>query len=100
MIIIGLIVATVIALAIYIIAGKFSVKGKKSEDKLSPYACGEKYPPYTKPLRINLYRFAVAFTVLDVITIMLMLYPGVESYLYLVLCVIISLVSLLVILGE
>ena len=68
-------IALLIAIAIYLIGGRFSVKGKQSKGKLSPYSCGEDFP-YEGELRVNLERFfiyAVYFLIFDVVAFMLVI---------------------------
>jgi len=68
-------IALLLTILIYLLGGKYSAKGRKSEDKLSPYSCGEDLP-YEGELRVNLERFfiyAVYFLIFDVIAFTLVI---------------------------
>jgi len=63
------VIALLLALAIYWVGGRYSVKGKRSRGKLSPYSCGEDLP-HKGELRVNLEQFiiyAVYFLIFDVV---------------------------------
>ena len=65
--------AFIVSILIFWIGGKYSVKGRITKNKVSPYSCGEDLP-YEGNARINLERFfifAVYFLVFDVVAFML-----------------------------
>ena len=62
----------VVALFLYWIGGRVGVKGKKSSDKVSTYACGEDLP--SRQVQVDVERFfiyAVYFLIFDVLAVFL-----------------------------
>lgn len=59
------IISFLIACATYLTGRAIAVKGKKTPDKLEPYACGEDYPPEKFQFRVHLVYYAIFFTLLE-----------------------------------
>jgi len=60
------------AVTIYWVGGGIGAKGKKTEGKLAPYACGESFP--ASKLQVNvedLFLYAMAFLIFDVLAFIL-----------------------------
>ena len=69
------VIALLLTILIYLLGGRYSAKGGRSEGKLSPYSCGEDLP-YEGELRVNLERFfiyTVYFLIFDVVAFMLII---------------------------
>jgi len=60
-----------ISAVIFWIGGKVSPKSKPSEEKLLPYAGGERVEHELVPVSIKLFDYALLFIVFDVISLML-----------------------------
>ncbi|WXG41391.1 MAG: NADH-quinone oxidoreductase subunit A [Candidatus Freyarchaeum deiterrae] len=53
------------ACALYASSRYLAPKGKKSKEKMMAYACGEKYPAEKFQFRLQLFYYAVFFTILE-----------------------------------
>lgn len=62
---IALLISFLSACGLYFSARFLAPKGKKSKDKMMPYACGEKYPAEKFQFRLQLFYYAVFFTILE-----------------------------------
>ncbi len=66
--------ALVVSVILYVIAGRFSARpAKPKPDKYESYACGQKVIAERVPVVIWVFRFAVAFMVIDVVSFIFML---------------------------
>ncbi|MEM3593295.1 MAG: NADH-quinone oxidoreductase subunit A [Candidatus Jordarchaeaceae archaeon] len=61
----ALLISFLSACGLYFSARFLAPKGKKSKDKLMPYACGEKYPAEKFQFRLQWFYYAVFFTILE-----------------------------------
>ncbi len=61
----ALLVSFLGACALYVSSRFLAPKGKKSKDKMMAYACGEKYPAEKFQFRLQLFYYAVFFTILE-----------------------------------
>lgn len=83
-------------LFLFWMGGKFSVKGRKTPDKLAPYACGEDLPPYRPQVNVQRYFiYGLYFLIFDAFAFFLALsfaHPG----LYPIIFAVIALIAILV----
>jgi NADH:ubiquinone oxidoreductase subunit 3 (subunit A) len=100
------VISLIIAGIIYAIAGGIAPNPGKSDEKLSSYACGEKFPSEAVPVSINLFEFACLFMIFDVLAMVFVLSMGLSTlaepmilYLSLIYAAIV-LVALLVVMGS
>ncbi len=61
----ALLVSLLSACGLYFSARLLAPKGKKSKEKLMVYACGENYPAEKFQFRLQLFYYAVFFTILE-----------------------------------
>ncbi|MHA1579649.1 MAG: NADH-quinone oxidoreductase subunit A [Candidatus Freyarchaeota archaeon] len=61
----ALLISFLTALGLYATGRLLAPKGKKSKEKLMVYACGEKYPAEKFQFRLQLFYYAVFFTILE-----------------------------------
>jgi len=61
----ALLISFLIACATYLTGRIIAAKGKKTPDKIEPYACGEDYPPEKFQFRVHLVYYAIFFTLLE-----------------------------------
>ncbi|MBS7657576.1 MAG: NADH-quinone oxidoreductase subunit A [Candidatus Bathyarchaeia archaeon] len=73
------IVSIIAAAIIYGIGGAISPKPKVTQDKLSPYACGEDFPPEKARFSITLYNYAALFLIFDVVAMAVILSMGLSA---------------------
>ncbi len=80
------IISLLVALFLFWLGGLIGVKGRKTTDKLSPYACGEDIPPF-KP-QVNVQRFFIYglyFLILDAFAFLIALsftHPGIYPLIF------------------
>ena len=75
--VIAFVASLVIAVILYAIGGSIAPKPKSSSKaKYQPYACGQEVPPERVPMTIWLYKFAMAFVVVDVVSFLFILSMG------------------------
>ena len=62
----ALLISFLVACGLYVSSRFLAPKGKKSKEKLMAYACGEKYPAEKFQFRLQLFYYAVFFTIMEV----------------------------------
>ncbi|RLE50860.1 MAG: hypothetical protein DRJ21_01285 [Candidatus Methanomethylicota archaeon] len=70
---IAFIIILVVFLLMYLSGNLMAPKHEHTPDELEPYACGEKFPAERLQMSIQLYRFALYFTIFDVAAFILAL---------------------------
>ena len=61
----AIVISFLSACALYASSRYLAPKGKKSKEKMMAYACGEKYPAEKFQFRLQLFYYAVFFTILE-----------------------------------
>jgi len=83
MIVAIMVIPLLVILLIYIVSSFIAPKGRKSKERDMPYACGEDFPPLRPQITINLFWFATAFLVFDIVDFLIALAYGLGSNLLL-----------------
>jgi len=65
-VIIAFIVCLLTSAFLYLLGRKIAPRGKESDEKVTPYACGEDYPVEYIQYYIHWFYYAVFFTILEV----------------------------------
>jgi len=74
------VISLIIAAVVYAIGGVISPHPEKTEGKLAPYACGERFPAEKVPVSIHVFDYAALFLVFDIIAMVLVFSMGVSIF--------------------
>ena len=74
------ILSLLIALSIYYIGKKIAPPFKPNKDKVSPYACGEYFPPEKVPMKIIFFKYAVLFLIFDIVALLIAFSMRIEFF--------------------